>query len=835
MLSAFVTCLTDELTKRGYGEKRQAEIVDRFSGLRESFVREGVADPDTAAMNRVLAEITAITSAKARVDYATLLKVSRAKTWIDDVGVNTAIFGATNEKGSPALVLNAMLSRDARFAHIPNVEMQQIAYRGQLWAAMNDVIEHASKGVMGIQRGKAHLDNLVDEIFGKMTGDNTAHVMAKSWERGSRMIVDLLNNVGGAAQHLDRWGLPQLQSLAKLVRNGRDVWVADHMRWLDWDRMTWPNGAPIEPDRRLGVLEKVYETLSSGGVVKLKPGDFHGNGSAMGNLLDDHRFMIFKDGAAWREMHDKYGDGSVIDVMLQYVEKMSHKIAMVDVFSANPDHMASTLKTMALKRANEMGDVAGKEAAAIIKNRFEPMFDVTMRRNAMDPESPLANVVLGTANILRSAQLSAAILAAVPGDFMTTAAWAMANGMGSHLPGIVGIYTKNMFSPLEMGRVASHAAYTMDEVVHTNFAKARFTGLAEMGPQWTNRLSDVVIRSTALTAHTNSLRWAVQAEFRNLIARSVNLEFDALPFKAIAERYGIDAAMWDRVRKLQPDRVDRIDPAELLTGNAAQRETALAFQRMLLTESRQAVPDTMMEPTVILKGDTRPDTFRGALLHSVAMYKNFPIAISLMYGRAAMAIEGRGGRLSYIAGLGASMLLAGATTMQLREMSKLNDPLPMNTPKFWGKALLASGAMSVWGDFIFGGVNNQRSSSDIAAGPIVGFVGDTAELMFGSMFQFADKMGTLNEGKDARTPWAAKLVEYASRYTPGVNHPFIRGALQREVFDSLRVLADPRGSTKMMQKERRRVKENGNESWWAPGTPAPQRLPDPSSMLGGRR
>lgn len=836
MLSPFLVCLTDELTKRRYGEKRQAEIVDRFNGLREGFVADGAADPDTLAMTRVLAEVDARTAAKARVDYATLIKLSRAKAWIEGDAVNTAVFGATNEKGNPALALNAMLSRDARLGDIPNVEIQQEVFRGMLWAAMNDVIKHASKGVMGIQRGKAHLENVVHEIFGLRTGDETAAVIAKSFTKGSDMVVDLMNHVGGAMTKLDRWGLPQMQSLANVVKKGGENganWVADHMQWLDWDRMRWPNGAPIKPDERAGVLQEVYKVLASDGVVKLKPGDFGGNGSAMGNMLDNHRFMIFKDGASWIEMNDKYGSGSAYDVMLTYIDKMAHRIALTDVFSANPEHFANTLKQVAVKFAeNSQGHQAAMQASTIIKNKFEPMFDMTMRRNSMDPESTLANVVLATGNVLRSIQLSGATVVAMPGDFATTATWAAANGMKDILPGLVGTYAKTFFSPIESARLSAHYGFVWDETVATNFSKARFSGLAEHGPEWSKRLSDVVMRASGLGVHTNSIRSAMQKEFMHMMARDADKAFDALPYKTLMERYGIDAAAWDKVRKLAPDEFDRIRPLDLLAGGEAGRPTAMAFQTMIMTESRYAVPDTTMEASAIMTGGLRPDTIRGALLHSVSMYKNFPATIALMYGRVAMALPDRGGRLSYIAGLGTSLILGGATGMQLREMSKGRDPLDMTKPSFWGKALLSSGALSIWGDFVFGGVNTPQSSADIAAGPLIGFAGDTAQLAGGSMFEWADKMGTLKENKEARTPFAAKAVEYASRYTPGVNNPLIRAALQREIFDNLRMMSDPRGYSRMMQKERERVKKNGNMSWWEPGSALPSRPPDLTAIGG---
>lgn len=244
------------------------------------------------------------------------------------------------------------------------------------------------------------------------------------------------------------------------------------------------------------------------------------------------------------------------------------------------------------------------------------------------------------------------------------------------------------------------------------------------------------------------------------------------------------------------------------------------------------VIDTSPEANVMLKGNLRPDTIPGALLHSFAMYKNFPIGLALTYGRAAMSMPEKTGRLAFVAGMGTSLVLAGAVGIQLREMSKGRDALPMDNLGFWGKSLLASGAMSVWGDFLFNGVNRMGGPADVVGGPIAGFVGDTTQLALGDVFDWADKVGSLKADKaDHKTPWMAKAVEYASRYQPGTSLWYARAALQREIYDPLRMLADPKGASKMQHKERQRVKDFGNDAWWPPGQSLPNR---PPQLTGGQ-
>lgn len=832
MLSPFLTCLTEELTKRGYGDKRQAELVDRFQGLRESFVKAGAADPDSLAMAQVLSETELATREKQRRAFDTLLKRANIGAHFDAFDYNKAIAGRTNDDATPASAAVALISADARSKSGLNAEVMGDVYKGQLWKAMNDVVDKMGKGLFGFQKGKAFMDDVIDEVFGRATGSGPAKEIAEGWNKGAAMVVDLWNEAGGTMRKMDRWGLPQLQSLAKVIRNGGEkgaTWTADHMNWLDWDRMRWPNGAPIKPEERADVLKAVWETLSSDGANKIDPDQFGGRGRSLGNLVDEHRFLIFKDGQAWRDMHAKYGDGTVYDVMTGYIESMSHKMGLVRVFGSNPENMMSVVKAMALQRAESAQEKAA--TAAILKNKFDPLAEHVLRKNAMDPESTSANVVLGVGNILNAAQLAGAVLAAVPGDFATTMISRAMNKLPI-LDGLVGLYARNVLNPAEMGRLATQSGFVLDELVHSIFSKSRFSGVAEYGPAWTKRVSDVTMRASGMNLHTNAIRWTNQAEMMGALARNVGTEFDALPLKPMMEKYGITAADWDRMRTVtlwEPYAgVERLRPSDILaTGAAGKQQIFERFQSMLLQESRYMVPNSTAEATVTLKGNLRPDTLPGALLHSFAMYKNFPISIALMYGRAAMSIPDRGGRLQMVAALGTSLLLSGAVGIQLREMSKGRDPLPMDGPAFWGKAALASGAMSIWGDFLFSGINRiGQGPVEAAAGPIVSLAGDTTQLAFGKFLKFADEAGTLKADKaDKSSPWAAQAVEYASRYTPGSSIWWGRAALQRELFDPLRAIADPRGATKMDRKEHQRVKDFGNESWWEPNTRSPQRFP----------
>ncbi len=465
----------------------------------------------------------------------------------------------------------------------------------------------------------------------------------------------------------------------------------------------------------------------------------------------------------------------------------------------------------------------------LLATRYEPMAKIALRQNALDPENFQSNVVLGAGTVLTGIQLTGAVMSAIPSDLLTTAVMRAF----SHLPVLPALTTtlRNLMTPAELVRVTNHAALVMDEVVHSIYTTSRFSGLAEYGPAITKRMTDVVLRTSGINHWTNAVRAANQMETMAAMAAMRSSSFDDLVFKDMMLKYGITARDWDTFRAIAPHEprpgVEWLRPSDMLA-NKNNQSVFEKFQMMLLQEARYAVPDATLEATVMLKGTNRPNTMPGALLHSFGMYKNFPMTLALLYGRTAMAQPSMAGRLGFYAAMGSSLILAGAVGVQLRELTKGRDPLPMDRAAFWGKAMLSSGAMSIWGDLLFYGVNDpMKGPADILAGPLAGFASDTTQLAFGSMFDFADKFGTLKADKAAHTPWAAKAVEYASRYTPGSRLWFAQVALQRELFDPLRAISDPRGASNMVRKEQKRVRDYGNESWWAPNTAFPQRAPGP--------
>lgn len=841
----FVACIEQQLVERGFGAKRKAEILDKFYGTTKFFRAQGYGDQvsQAMAMNKVFADLALETMERAKRAQKTLEVQAKVNTLIGDA-VNTKVGGIALDGGkgpgaAAARAAIALIQQDPRFPIISAEEMRN-AYRGKYWLLLSDGLDKFGKGAFGTQRGASGLYDIVREIFNPgSTKNKEAADFAKAYGELDKVMVSDRNNAGGSLSALDNY-IPQKQNTAKLLKAGEEKWKADMRELLDWDRMTWPNGEPIKPEDRERVLSKSFETLSSGGTNKIDLSkSFGAQGAALGNALGERRFLLFKDGDAWIKMHEAYGDGNVFDVIRDYVEMMAHQTALINQFGPNPSLMYENIKLAVLKHANNAQKKGAKDAvstaSAILKNRLKPMFDMYTHANPLDTDSKWATLIVSTSNVLTAAKLGSVPFLAMPGDFAQTLAVRFANhmpllqGIGTYMKGLTVDYASNQ-------RMATRHGFIFDNVVGATYTTERFSPVNTYGAQITRTIADDMIRASGLNRHTEIARWANQHEFAGLLYDSFKTKFDDLPFKRVLERYGIDEAAWDAVRKntaaFSPEpRVETFRPFNILdTSLANKHDLYTRFYTMIDSEAKYMVPGATLEANIMMTGGLRPDTLPGAILHSFKMYKNFPITFAQMYGRMAQAQDTTFTKLRFYGSIILGATIVGAMGVQLRELAKGRTPLPMDTATFWGKAFLAGGGASIYGDFLFSGVNEYgKGPGDVIAGPIAGLMKDTADLALGDTWRFVS-LWDKDDTDKFKAAFPSRAVNFLRMNTPGTSLWYARLALDREIWDALDNLVDPAANRKRNLRMRRQERNYGNTYWSPPGAGLSGRGP----MMTGR-
>lgn len=851
-LEAFSNCIRENLKDRRFGKERADEVIQKFEDRAKVHVAAGRTETDAAllAMRDTFDSMAKDTAERVKRTAAQLAAQAAHNDRIaQGLKTDLKLFDAGRAEGQKktsrgealAHAAVSLIESDQRFKGT-NYLTDKTNVIGEANALWDSGLSKIGKGRFGVQRGVAYLDNIIREIKGENTGDVAAKELAGSWLKISDYLVDRFNEVGGSMGRLPNY-IPQKVNAARLFEMGRDEFAKLYSRLIDWDKTRWPDGSLIDPGDRARLLiggkdEKgkhtfgVFDTMTTDGATKLDPTSFRGNGRAAGNMLDDHRFFHFKDAASWLEVHSKLGDGNAFEVMMHHIEGMAHKIALVKTFGPNPEMASQNIAAIVRKKAAALGGVEANKASAFMKNRFDPMIDMVLRSNPMDPHSNIAAFVGATSNVLNAAQGGSIALSAIPGDFMTSAAVKSQNNFGAFNG--LGFAMKAFFTHMDWSREAlTNAGFVVEGLIRSTYGHQRFGAFATVGPHITRRLSDLTMRGTMLSGLTDAQRMGGQVSAMNTLHNFAGREFEGLPIKHVFDRYGITKEDWDVFRKEVPAYFPKPDwgwrrPLDILKAEHVQnrRELFDKFQGMVLRESRDMVPDTTLAGSVMLKGTSRPDTIRGAVLHSFAMYKNFAVSGPMLYARRAMTSPSVKGRLGTIAGLTAAMTVAGAVALQLKELRDGRDLLPMDNPSFWPRAALAGGGAGIAGDFLTAGVNRfGKGPAETASGPLFGALGDTTQLVFGDMFAFANNVGSLDEGVKTKSQTPQKLLEYVKRYNPLSNLWWAKLALNREVFDRMQELADPKIYQKRRNQERAQRKQYGNEYWWAPGAREPERLP----------
>lgn len=853
----FIKCVVDALKERGFGPKRAGEIVDDYKWRVADYEAQGVASNDAAtrAMTDTFNHVATRNADKAagmRKNIYVLAEGQKRITFASgtnakgEANVRTSGFffdgKAWNGPGTAiARAIYSMISADGRFKGTAFEASARIR-ANRYWSLFSDVLDDFSKGAFGRQLGGVHFPNIVRELHGEHTGDGVAKSIADTYTIAQNLMVDDMRLVGGAIDKRKDYRLAQRQNPVKVARAGMDRWVDDHMKWLDWDHMRFPDGDTIPVADRERVLQETWRSLRSDGRSKIDPKVGRGRGASIGNAIDNHRFLIYKDADSWTAQHSAYGEGTVFDVVANHIQSMSKRIALVDHFGRNPELMLQALTDQGEKAAAQIAEQAkvdkgvwtaarreaGIRAQADYKMavaRTQVMMDGHLGRNAGDPHALLPASVHATADILNGVLLGGSLFMNMASDFTQTVTARYANTGFRRIFSGVDTYLKAMApgGTRKAQLIGARSGFIHDEVTGATYAAERWTGMASVGPRFARVIGDSALRLSGLARHTSNARWANQSETMGMMHEDRAIPFDQLDWREMAERYGITADDWDRVRKntdtYNPKKnVEFLAPVDILKTKFADKDKLFVkFANMVDTESRYAIPDASTEAKAYLRGGLKPDTLPGALTYSFSMFKNYPITFFMRYGRHAASLEKAGlrGRLGFVAALGIGTFALSALMTQFNEITRGRDPMSMDTGPFILKTLLNGGGLGLWGNYLLEGLSDDHGNVfSSLGGPLVSFALDTANMAMGDGYAFVN---TLDPAGRFSGKFDQRLVEWLRTYTPGSRLWWARLVLEREIFDQLENWADPKADQKRRNRVARQQRTYGNTYFAPPG------------------
>lgn len=846
---AWIQCIRDQLRQRGFGDKRVDDLEKKLRNRAAVYRTKGEPMPEARASADLMQEVSRRSREQAR---GAVIAMARAADYEDRLRLNVPNMrllknGLADVALSMVEPLDGVLRTDTGSLMPMRANyLQRIRREGPV------VYSKFGKGFMARQLGAANERDVAREIidgFGT-TQNRDAEAIARAFHAMEDTSVDLFNAAGGVMEKLSNY-LPQGVAAAKLSRDGEDEFVRRMMQpqMLDWDRMQHPDWSAILPGEREQYLRDVFQTIVQDGANKAEPG--MARGASSGNQLDNHRQLVLKSGDAWLEFHEHYGDGTLFDVLDKHLESRANQIAMVHVFGRNGEVarqriVAQTLKVAAdldrtgvlVRKTREKLDSAGG---------FNAVMDSLLDTRAPSEFSVPGKVTYIAQKWLQSSLLGSVALTAVPTDLAQRMERKLFTGQ--YFNDGFGRLLHNFISPtsgkLKKYELANMGIVLDDMAGGLSNAATRFSSFMNPAETISGKVSGIAWRLAGMNLYDNmtqrSVMWGLMSQFRRW--RGSTLDQVPQEFQRMFHEAGIDSAAWDAIRANTAITKTKgrlfgtseiLAPISILDTNLPDRESL--FNRLNSVMQQEASHQFIYKPSLssqaFMHAGRAPDSWVGAGAASAVMFKGFTLSLAMTQGRLAFVQAGGSqlGRLAYMARFAVALGMAGALVIQAKHLFNGEDPEPMDTWSFWGRAMMYGGGLGFMGDAISSFFEHDVGPlAESVAGPLAGAVyhaGHTAV----TAGQAA--LGAHSGSREVTWGDAEKQAADLSHYlVPGNSLSYLRAAYQREVVDQLARVLNPR-AYELEQRRIANAQRNGYGMWWRPGQTAPDRMPNFGSIGG---
>lgn len=725
------------------------------------------------------------------------------------------------------------------------------ATRNEAISGLTDLIDAASnKDGTGVLRNLGmrmfDLDNpqmtadVIREVFANAdghTGNKGAKVAAESWLKTIEGMRQRFNSAGGNIGKLGYGYLSQAHDAVRVMEAGAKEWASKVLPMLDRNQYLTEDGALMSTADLNRMLEAAHDTIATEGDNKTAPGQFQGTG-ARSNRGSDHRVLHFKDGDAWMQYMQEYGQGSLYDAMVGHVGHMARDIGLVERYGPNPEQQFRLQNDIA-----QRADGVGTWASRGMLNQPEAYWSL-INGKATSPENRLvAQIGTDLRNVQTAAKLGGALWTSIA-DTGTVAASLHYNRL-PYFDMLANVGRRLKPGSDEHDFLVSHGVIAEFLASSLN----RWTG-DHMTNSLTGRVAQSVMKLSLLNAWTDGLRGAFSATMMQGFAKKVGTQWGKLDAwdQHLMQRKGITEADWNIITQATP--TDR-NGLGYLTHDAiaavpdpGAQQAATKWMGFVTDEAQFAVinPD-MATRAMVTAGGMPAGTLNGEAMRSIMQFKSFPIAmLTRHWGRVFETPQGLAGapagfgattkagavinKVGVLAALNVSLMMLGAAALQIKSLVQGKDPYDMTEAKFWARSMTQGGGAGYVGDLIFKDPTDQRSGSveqgvgsilGPSAGAVAGLVGD---------------LGIVNAWEAAKgkpTHMAAESLRWANSQLPYVGLWEAKAAWEHWFLFNAQEALNPGYLSRMQQ---RAMKDWGQGYWWHPGEAAPDRAPDWGHVVG---
>lgn len=713
-----------------------------------------------------------------------------------------------------------------------NVSLYADGIKKQYSSDLLDLVE-ATGSTQGASTGRKVLqflfdaDNptmtrdLVNEIFGNgsgLSGNKLAQAGAKAWLKTIESMRMRFNGAGGDVGKLDYGYLPQPHDNARIRAAGADGWAQKTIKLLDRKKYLNEDGSRMTDAQVLDLLRTAHETLATDGLNKQTPGAFRGSG-AKANRGSDSRVLHFKDGQAYLDYNAAYGRGSMYDAMIGHVGGMARNIAMVEQMGPNPAQQFRLQIDLAERADNGIKRSFG--------NKPQAYWDLLNGNTGTPDSARLAAFGQHTRNVQTFSKLGGAVISSIT-DMATMLVTTGYNKL-SYWDMLKNTMTAGGADAKEFANMHGMIAESMINDLN------RWQG-ENIANNWSGRLANSTMKLSLMNAWTDTMRRGFSLTMMAGLGKLSKVEWSKLTEwdRSHLGRKGITEADWEVVRAAQLDgyrgQAMLTPEAIAASGHPDAAQVTSKILGFITDESEYAVmnPD-LATRAVQTWGGQQAGTGVGELARLAMQFKSFPMAMISRHWRRILesksSMDGApaiANKAAYSAALLVSGTILGAIAFQTKQMVQGKDPVDMDTPKFWTRAIAQGGGAGFLGDILLGDTTQDRGQLDslgrLALGPSFGSLADLYELTKGN----ADEVIA---GKD--THIGAEALRFTKGHAPYVSLWYGKAAFDHMILHSIQENLSPGYLDRQKNKA---YKDWEQEWWWQPGEALPERAP----MLGGQ-
>ena len=713
---------------------------------------------------------------------------------------------------------------DAAFNKMQQLDERITGARNYYLGMIRETIEAADSRFFGLLENQQSVRDLVYEMYGQDTGNQAIRNGARALTEALDQMRIRANAAGADIGQLDYAYLPQLYSLSKVSKMGKDGAVNLMLENIDRSRYFNADGTPMSDDALRGVLGDAYETIVTDGLNKIEPGA-GGGGSRASKFDSAHRSLHFNGPEGYINVMEELGSGSLFESLQGHISGMAKDIVLMEEMGANPNATFRLMKDIATAENGAASNFSignGRKFGADLDMYWDVL---TWSINA--PENArLAQIGQGVRNFFTGAKLGGAFLSSL-NDVSTLHATYSYHGMPSG-KGLVNML-KNLGGDYRQN--AARLGLYVDNITAT-MTKFHANDLTE---GWSGKMANAVLKASLLEAWTHAIRRTMALDFSTHLADLTSrFEFGSLDghkngYQNYIDKRGIDRQTWDiwkqaervefdGVQMLTPDAINRLDIPQNQKNRAIEK-----LMGLIARESKYASLGPDLATRAVIGGwSGKKGTLPGELGRSFWLFKSFPIGMMSKHIQRIQEIPTAGGKLAYSASLAVSLTLLGALSVQLKDIVNGKDPREMDNPKFWAAAFVQGGGAGIFGDIAYTGLGGENRGGQPN---YAGFAGPVFGTGFDIMNATLGNVGKGAEGK--KTNLASSAIRLARQNTPGLGLWYVKGAFDHAVTYELQEMANP-GFANRMKKNAR--KEFGQDYWWSPDSTLPDRAPDISRV-----